>query len=200
MSSLVRTWVSPDGSVYNVAGADLYIFCQEKNINYENMLDHIERETSDQKNGGWRLIERLRAIGHISRPDNHVLALGTIEEFYKECLTSDDGRAVLKNRDNLGRLLGGKSKGGKPWNGWECRKLSSTEKLQLLQAKSKSPETAHVAADAAAAVSISPSSSTIRLLYYATALELVDGLTCAGSSSRLDGSPEVSLGSFLGSI
>ena len=87
------------------------------------MLNHIATPTSDHKNGGWRLIERLRAIGHVDRPQVHVLAFGTLEAFHKSCLSSNDGRSVLKSRDNLGRLLNDRYKGeaGKPWNGWECR-------------------------------------------------------------------------------
>ena len=130
-----RTWISPDGTPHDVADEALYQFCNVRGLHYENMLDHIATPTSDHKNGGWRLIERLRAIGHVDRPQVHVLAFGTLEAFHKSCMSSNDGRSVLKSRDNLGRLLNDRYKGqaGKPWNNWECRHLSTAEKRTVLQ-------------------------------------------------------------------
>ena len=55
----MRTWVSPDGDAHDVSDEHLYKFCRARGLHYENMLDHIETATSNQKNGGWRLIERL---------------------------------------------------------------------------------------------------------------------------------------------
>ena len=132
-----RAWVSPEGKLHDVTDEALYTFCSERGLHYENMLDHISRITSDQKNGGWRLIERLRAIGHVDRPLEHVLALGTPEAFHKDCLAATDGRAVLKDPKNLGKLTGGNYKGGKPWNRWECRQLTTAEKRRLLQQRSR---------------------------------------------------------------
>ena len=54
--------------------------------------------------------------------------------------------AGLRNRDNLGRLLKDKyTGGGKSWNQWECRVLSTTEKRQLLARLSSQPEPLAVA-------------------------------------------------------
>ena len=130
---MVRTWISPTGEYFDVPDDELYTFCKQRGLHYENMLNHIEKQSSDQKNEGWRLIERLRAIGHVNRPRDHVLALGTLAAFHADCLASRDGRAVLTSRDNLGRLLKNRYKGGKPWNQWECRHLTSAEKRQLLE-------------------------------------------------------------------
>lgn len=124
-----RTWVSPTGSVYDVSDGELRSFCTARGLHYDNMVQHMSHPTSEQKNNGWRLIERLRAIGHVDRPHEHVLALGTLEAFWKDCLSATDGRSVLKNRDNLGRLLRDAYKGGKPWNQWQCRHISTAEKL-----------------------------------------------------------------------
>lgn len=128
-----RTWISPAGEVHQVCDASLYAFCTNRGLHYENMLDHIARSTSDQKNGGWRLIERLKAIGHVERPNEHVLVIGTVEDFHDDCLRAKDGRDVLKDRRNLAKLIGGHYKGGKPWKQWEHRHLSNAEKLRLLQ-------------------------------------------------------------------
>ena len=65
---MMRTWVSPAGEVHDISDAGLYVFCKSRKLHYENMLDHIAKLTSDQKNGGWRLIERMKAISHVDRP------------------------------------------------------------------------------------------------------------------------------------
>jgi len=69
----------------------------------------IENENSQQlqKCDGWRLIERLRVIGHVDRPDEHVLARGTLTAFYFDCKLSSDGRDVLHDEANLAKLLKG---------------------------------------------------------------------------------------------
>ena len=102
---MIYTWVNKHGEVFDVSKEDLYDFCKDRELHYENMLGHIALQTSDQKNSGWRLIERLRAIGHVNRPHEHVLALGTIAHFHADCLASTDGRNVLTDRKNLGKLL-----------------------------------------------------------------------------------------------
>ena len=130
---MLRTWVSPSGEPYDVPDDQLYRFCNEKGLHFENFLDHIATPTSDQKNGGWRLIERLCCIGHVDRPNEHVPALGTRKAFHAECMASTDGRAVLKNPTSLNQLIAGTyNGGGKPWNKWELRKLSVAQKRQLL--------------------------------------------------------------------
>jgi len=145
---MVRTWVSPLGKVYDVSDDELYNFCAHHKLHYQNMVSHINTRTSDHKNGGWRLIDRVRAIGHVDRPREHVLALGTLEDFHRNCLASSDGRAALKNRDSLARLLKNKYNGGKPWLEWECRFLSTAEKRHLLE-----PESAPLVAPVEAAAS-----------------------------------------------
>ena len=52
--SMLRAWVSPEGELHEVSDADLYSFCTVRGLHYQNMLDHMERATSDHKNGGWR--------------------------------------------------------------------------------------------------------------------------------------------------
>ena len=96
------------------------------------MNEHIANDKSDQKNGGWRLIERLKCIGHVDRPHEHVPALGTPAAFHKDCLNSSDGRSVLKDDKSLGKLLLGTYNSGKPYNLWELREISVAEKRQLL--------------------------------------------------------------------
>ena len=92
---MMRTWVSPNGAVHQVSDDSLAEFCRQHQLHHSNMLAHISNPASDQKNGGWRLIERLRAIGHVDRPHEHVLALGTLDSFHKECLQSSDGPPSL---------------------------------------------------------------------------------------------------------
>ena len=70
----MRTWVSPDGELYDVPDEDLYTFCDGRGLHYKNMVHHIANVRSKQKNDGWRLIERVRFIGHVDRPDEHVPA------------------------------------------------------------------------------------------------------------------------------
>jgi hypothetical protein len=132
----MQEWVSPTGVPHDIADEELSAFCkrQTPKLKYGNMKHHVDSARSDQKENGWRLVERLRAIGHIDRPDEHVLALGTLDMFHQDCLASSDGRNVLKNRDSLRKLLAGtyNGGGGVPWLGWELRALSVAEKKQLL--------------------------------------------------------------------
>ena len=130
---VTRTWISPDGDPHDVSDEHLYQFCRARGLHYENMLDHITTATSDHKNDGWRLIERLQAIGHVKRPRDHVPALGTLDSFHKSCLSSSDGRAVLTNKNTLGKLLAGTYNGGKPWKQWEKRILSTAEMRETLR-------------------------------------------------------------------
>ena len=153
------------------------------------MLDHIKNPASDWKNGGWRLIERLCAIGPVNRPHETVLALGTLEAFWKDCISSTDGRAVLKNRDNLGRLLKDRyNGGGKPWNKWQCRHLSTAEKRALLQQLS-SPSTAPGSTEASGAAALQlPNLATAAMLGFQS-----DGWRNPSTSSSTTGSLQVLL-------
>ena len=131
---VMRTWVSPDGELHDVSDSELCHFCTEHGLHYSNMLDHIGSR-SDQKNSGWRLIERLRCIGRVDRPHEHVPALGTLDSFHKQCLSSSDGRDVLKNKTTLSNLISGTyNGGGKAWKKWELRHLTVQQKRQMLQA------------------------------------------------------------------
>ena len=182
-----RTWVSPTGALHDLTDEELWQFCKLRKLHYANMMSHVQDIASDQKNGGWRLIERLRAIGHVDRPHVHVLAVGTLEAFHKECLSSDDGRAMLKSRDNLGRLLKDKyNGGGKAWLKWQCRHLSTAEKRALLQQPSI-PTTA--------SGSTAPSgTAALQLPNFAAAAVpgfQSDGWRTPSSSSAMPGSLEV---------
>jgi hypothetical protein len=130
--SVVRAWVSPAGELFDIADEDLYAFCTARGLTHRNWLEHISSPTSDQKDEGWRLIERLRCIGHVNSPQEHVPALSTLESFHKSCMSSSDGRNVLKHKPTLGLLLAGTYNSGKPWKKWELRVLSVAEKRQLL--------------------------------------------------------------------
>ena len=191
-----RTWVSPAGDVYDVSDDNLYVFCISNGLHYSNMVTHTAKDNSDQANFGWRLIERLRAIGHVDRLDQHVLALGTIESFSEDCLNSKDGRDVLKDRKTLGKLLRNAYNGGRPWNKWECRELSTQEKRRLLSEQSGLNHN-HVHGTVAAS-----SSSRIGLPDYTNAL----GTPCGDSaptlhveddSSATIGSYQVSFGGLI---
>ena len=102
-------------------------------MHHGNMLHHIASASSDQKNGGWRLMERLKFIRLASQPHIVVAAVGTLDAFHRECLAARDGRAKLKDKGTLGKLLAGKYKGGgKPWLGWELCQLSAAERRTVL--------------------------------------------------------------------
>ena len=128
----VRTWVSPVGDVHDVSDDELYDFCTRRELHYQNMVAHIKKSTSDQKNNGWRLIDRLRCIGPVKLPLVNVPALGTLDSFHKSCLSADDGRQELRDKGTLGKLLSGTYAGANGWKGWERRILSSAQKRQLL--------------------------------------------------------------------
>jgi len=134
---VAHAWVSPDGTIHDVDDEQLYEFCKSRQLHYPNMLDHKQNPESDHKNGGWRLIERLRFIGHIHRPNEHIPALGTFDAFYNECLRSKDGRHVLTDKSTLSKLLNGTYQGGKPYKKvWQTRYLSVTEKRKALLERS----------------------------------------------------------------
>ena len=84
-----RAWVSPEGELHDLTDEELYSFSSQRGLHYENMLDHISRAKSDQKNGGWRLIERLRAIGHVDRPSEHAefVAIRLLDPLLVACET-----------------------------------------------------------------------------------------------------------------
>lgn len=178
--------VSPKGELHDVSDDDLYSFCTDRGLHYGNMVDHIKRTGSDQKNDGWRLIERLRAIGHVDRPTEHVLALGTPEAFHMDCLKSNDGRAVLTDAKNLGKLTGSSYKGGKPWSWkhWECRQLTTAQKRQLLEGR-------HGSSAAALQQHSPPGGGSEMQLRNAVATPGFDAWRTLSSSPSLTGSLEV---------
>ena len=55
-----RTWVSPEGSVFDIEDEQLYAFCTSRGLHCPNMIEHMDNVGSKQKNGGWRLLERRR--------------------------------------------------------------------------------------------------------------------------------------------
>lgn len=129
-----RAWISPKGEVLDVADEELWKFCATRGLHYCNMLEHIHDAGSDHKNNGWRLIERLRFIGHVDHPHAHVPALGTLDAFHQSCLSATDGRSVLRDKTTLGKLLAGTyNGGGKAWKKWELRHLSTAQKRHALQ-------------------------------------------------------------------
>ena len=71
-----------------------------------NMEDHVFNPRSDQKCNGWRLIERLCWIQHITHTDWILPVLGTVDLFLRSCAHADDGRAKLKSDKSLKALLG----------------------------------------------------------------------------------------------
>ena len=62
-----RTWVSPEGSLFDIADEQLYAFCTSRGLHCPNMIEHMDNVGSKQKNGGWRLLERLCFISHVDR-------------------------------------------------------------------------------------------------------------------------------------
>ena len=133
MAETVDTWVSPAGKLYDVPRKELGRFCKARELHHKNMVAHIDDPHSDQKNGGWRLVERMRAIGHVSRPTDTRPAIGTLDAFHAACLASTDGRAMLKDKETLGKLLAGTYNNGKPWKKWERRELTVVQMRQLLE-------------------------------------------------------------------
>ena len=130
----MRTWVSPVGKFYDVSDENLAAFCRANGrIHHGNMLDHIASASSDQKNNGWRLMERMKCIRLAAKPNFVVPAVGTLDAFHRECLAARDGRANMKDKGTLGKLLAGTYKGGgKPWHGFELCQLSAAEKRAVL--------------------------------------------------------------------
>lgn len=123
-------WVDPNGGVYQIEPDQLGDFCRRRKLNASNMQDHVAKPSSDQKNGGWRLVERLRWIQSVAKPTLIVPALGTLHAFHANCLHANDGRENLVDRDNLRKLLAGsygRGGGGKPYNGWRKIVLPAEE-------------------------------------------------------------------------
>ena len=163
VSADMRTWVSPRGEYHEVSDEGLAAFCRVNgNMHHGNMLAHISLASSDQKNDGWRLIERLRCIRLRDRPSVLVPALGSLESFHAECLSATDGRKKMKDKGTLGKLLAGTYRGGgKGWHGWELCQLSTEEKRAVLRkrlAAQATPECEQRLASSAPAPP--PSSST----------------------------------------
>ena len=131
-------WCDPDGRPHEVARDGLWRFCKDHGLNFGNMVNHIDTPSSDQKNGGWRLVDRLRVIGPVDQPTVMVPVLGAPKSFFTSCLTAMDGREKMTSKENLNKLLAGpvdgrgNYKGGKPYQGYERRTLSSNEKWALL--------------------------------------------------------------------
>ena len=131
-------WVDPDGHPYEVAEDAFRKFCSDKGLHYDNLIAHVKLPSSDQKCGGWRLVDRVRCIRPVHQPAVTVPALGTVAAFFGDCIGANDGRQNLKDRTNFNKLLGGEVlsagvyKSGQPYNCWERRQLSADEVWELL--------------------------------------------------------------------
>ena len=75
-------------------------------------LKHVLDIASDQKNGGWRLFERLKWLRQMDDLEMLLPALGTIEAFAATCWGASDARSSLKSRECVQKLLAGKPPGG----------------------------------------------------------------------------------------
>jgi len=129
----MQRWVDPKGKPFHVAADELREFCTRRGLNASNMEEHVKRPASDQKNGGYRLISRLRFIQSEEDPTLIVPALGTLDAFYNDCMDAHDGREKLVNPDNLRKLLAGSyNGGGKPYNGWKKTTMTVDEAECLL--------------------------------------------------------------------
>ena len=84
----VLTWVDPQGHVHDVPAQHLRAFCDARGLHASNLQNHVDNQESDQKCGGWCLIERLRWLQRVEQPEFKVPALGTIDSFYQACLTA----------------------------------------------------------------------------------------------------------------
>ena len=98
-------WVDPDGHPYEVAEDAFRKFCSDKGLHYDNLIAHVKLPSSDQKCGGWRLVDRVRCIGPVNQPAVTVHALGTVAAFFGDCIGANDGRQNLKDRTNFNKLL-----------------------------------------------------------------------------------------------
>jgi hypothetical protein len=130
----MQTWIDPTGEDHDVHQDRLRAFCNaRRELNASNMVDHVTNVNSDQKCGGWRLIERLWWIYHVDQPDCLVPALGTLDAFFLDCKNARDGRAVLTSRESLRKMLGGTYNGGKPYQGWQRKKLDKADAVRRLR-------------------------------------------------------------------
>lgn len=63
-----RVFVGPrlqDG-VHTVANTDVWKWANDRGLHGSNMEEHVVNVDSDQKCNGWRLIERLRWLQHMT--------------------------------------------------------------------------------------------------------------------------------------
>ena len=134
-------WCDPDGYPHHVQRENLADFCRLRKLKVGNMIHHIDTPTSDQKHGGWRLIERLVWISRANDLTTLVPALGTSETFFKSCACATDGRHILTEggkfvKTTFNKFLCGSYNNGQPWKGWQVVKLSvhdAEERLCRLQ-------------------------------------------------------------------
>eukprot|EP00966_Prymnesium_polylepis_P188596 4370431-Prymnesium_polylepis.1 len=87
------------------------------------METHVLDIASDQKNDGWRLLQRLKWLRNVDDPSLLLPALGTLDAFAATCRDASDARSSLKSRECVQKLLAGQPpggyKGGKPYAKWE---------------------------------------------------------------------------------
>ena len=122
MSGILQL-VDPHGNVHTVPRMQLRTFCISRKLHASNMEKHVLDPGSDQKNDGWRLVERLKWLRHLGDAPLLLPALGTIDTFSATCISASDARSSLKSRECIQKLLAGEPpggyKGGKPYGKWE---------------------------------------------------------------------------------
>ena len=126
-----RVFVGPrlqDG-VHVMVNEHVRAWAKDRNLHESNIEDHIVNPASDQKCNGWRLIERLRWLQHISHGEWIIPALGTADALVQACAEAADDRRKLKSQKSVRMLLGnyGKFQNGKPYNNWRLYNLDPRE-------------------------------------------------------------------------
>jgi hypothetical protein len=113
--------VDPFGNVHSVQRRELRRFCETRGLHASNMESHVLDPDSDQKNGGWRLLGRLKWL-RFGDSLKLLPAVGTIDNFFTSCSEASDERARLKSRNCVRMLLSGAPPGayknGKSYGGW----------------------------------------------------------------------------------
>eukprot|EP00966_Prymnesium_polylepis_P224521 5192985-Prymnesium_polylepis.1 len=126
-----RVLVGPrlQDEVHVVTDEHLRAWAKARGLHESNMESHVINAASDQKCNGWRLIDRLRWVQHISHDEWIIPALCTAERFVQTCVEATDDRAKLSYQKSVRMLLGnyGKFQDGKPYNGWRLHHLGPRE-------------------------------------------------------------------------
>ena len=136
MGDAVDCWVDPNGHPHHIHRSELRAFANgREGLVASNLENHIANPRSDQKCGGWRLLDRMWHIYHVDAPKVLVPVIGTLDQFFASCQSASDGREVLTSRESLRKLLSGTYNGGKPYNKWQRCKLASDDAEKSLWAR-----------------------------------------------------------------